>query len=285
MPNRGLALLIILVAAGCGEPTDEGGPPGVEQAVWAEQDELVGDLYDQGSSPLEASVVLTDLAQPERATVRIPAAGSCDRWELAGRWWLLSDRLGLLLGRMTSPAGERAGYLGGIWGTRRNGDQVFVARLVDEVGDPLGWLRGNWGGDSFWGGWMERTGEALGSVTGEFGDTRFHGELDSLQCSPAPGPGGPCDQHADPTSCNADDADHCRWIPETRPCPVREQVCPAGRCVVVDPSPSPGGSCSFAADCRGALPQICVASCSGGPGACAHWTCVADRCSVEICPR
>jgi hypothetical protein len=44
------------------------------------------------------------------------------------------------------------------------------------------------------------------------------------------------------------------------------------------------GYCSRASQCRGPLPQICE-RCSNGHTACAHWTCVAHRCTVQICGR
>ena len=41
--------------------------------------------------------------------------------------------------------------------------------------------------------------------------------------------------------------------------------------------------CMSAADCHGALPQVCVAECDGGPGACAHFACRAGACETVIC--
>lgn len=41
--------------------------------------------------------------------------------------------------------------------------------------------------------------------------------------------------------------------------------------------------CATAADCHGALPQVCVAQCDGGPGACAHFVCRAGACQTVIC--
>ncbi len=43
-------------------------------------------------------------------------------------------------------------------------------------------------------------------------------------------------------------------------------------------------SCIKAAECRGFLPQICE-RCGDGKEACAHWTCVHRKCTMQICPR
>jgi hypothetical protein len=47
---------------------------------------------------------------------------------------------------------------------------------------------------------------------------------------------------------------------------------------------SVGGACTSASQCKGALPDICEASCNGGPGECAHFACVSNKCEVQICP-
>jgi hypothetical protein len=44
------------------------------------------------------------------------------------------------------------------------------------------------------------------------------------------------------------------------------------------------GYCSRASQCRGPLPQICE-RCSNGRTVCAHWGCVAHKCTVQICGR
>jgi hypothetical protein len=44
------------------------------------------------------------------------------------------------------------------------------------------------------------------------------------------------------------------------------------------------GSCMRASQCRGPLPQICE-RCSNGRTACAHWACLAHRCTLQICGR
>ncbi len=43
-------------------------------------------------------------------------------------------------------------------------------------------------------------------------------------------------------------------------------------------------SCIKAAECHGFLPQICE-RCGDGKEACAHWTCVHHKYTMEICPR
>ena len=66
-------------------------------------------------------------------------------------------------------------------------------------------------------------------------------------------------------------------------------VIPTGALVAVallaaGASAQAAGYCSRASQCRGPLPQICE-RCSNGRTACAHWTCVAHRCVMQICGR
>jgi hypothetical protein len=49
------------------------------------------------------------------------------------------------------------------------------------------------------------------------------------------------------------------------------------------PDATEAGGCTTAAECRGALPQICLASCDSGPGACAHFVCKGGLCETVIC--
>lgn len=49
------------------------------------------------------------------------------------------------------------------------------------------------------------------------------------------------------------------------------------------PTTRDAGECTTAADCHGALPQLCVASCDGGPGRCAHFVCKNGACETAIC--
>jgi len=44
------------------------------------------------------------------------------------------------------------------------------------------------------------------------------------------------------------------------------------------------GRCVRASQCRGPLPQICE-RCGNGHTACAHWACLAHKCTVQICGR
>ena len=52
------------------------------------------------------------------------------------------------------------------------------------------------------------------------------------------------------------------------------------KCVPMAPE---GGACTVATDCHGALPQLCVQTCDGGPGACAHFACKNGVCETVLC--
>lgn len=108
-------------------------------------------------------------------------------------------------------------------------------------------------------------------------------------CTPkdcgAPPPVAICpDGSAPPLSCEPDATTNmCRW--HVGPCAcVQNVVCVKGdhwdsqlcRCVPDAPA------CTTAADCTGALPQICQV-CPNGTTACAHFECVGGQCQVAIC--
>jgi hypothetical protein len=101
-------------------------------------------------------------------------------------------------------------------------------------------------------------------------------------------PGGPCGGFTqDPCSC----------APGSKCIPNRIPDIP-GRCAVCDPIKCPTGEtwdralcecvptapeCVTAADCHGALPDLCKVCPNGGDG-CAHFACVDHQCEIAFCP-
>jgi hypothetical protein len=82
--------------------------------------------------------------------------------------------------------------------------------------------------------------------------------------------------------------------PSSLTCGVGCDMEVTGRCPVCDPIVCPAGQvfdttlcrcvgCVTAADCKGALPQLCEV-CADGTTSCAHFECVAGACQVAICP-
>jgi hypothetical protein len=96
-------------------------------------------------------------------------------------------------------------------------------------------------------------------------------------------PGGPCGGFTQsPCTCQPGTACAPNPIPDV-----------PGRCVVCDPIVCPAGQtwdralcecvgCVTAADCHGALPQLCRVCPNGGDG-CAHWACVDHTCEIAYC--
>lgn len=84
-----------------------------------------------------------------------------------------------------------------------------------------------------------------------------------------------CTQDAD---CPAGDV--C-GPPSPIKCPPTALCIPARQCI---PAPADAGvnACKTAADCHGALPDICEV-CPNGGTACAHFVCMAGTCEVAIC--
>lgn len=93
---------------------------------------------------------------------------------LEGRWVKTSRFGGEFRGRWISGTGENTGALYGIWGERRNGEQVFFGKYIGNNGEFGGLLAGHWGyarGNQagwFEGRWFDRNREAAGSLKGHF---------------------------------------------------------------------------------------------------------------------
>jgi hypothetical protein len=90
--------------------------------------------------------------------------------------------------------------------------------------------------------------------------------------------------HWDPVQCKC--VPDAGAKPDARFC-VDNVLCIVGdhwdpvqcKCVPTEPQ----GGCTVATDCHGALPQLCVQSCDGGPGACAHFACKNGVCETVLC--
>jgi hypothetical protein len=97
-------------------------------------------------------------------------------------------------------------------------------------------------------------------------------------------PGGPCGGFTQ---------DPCTCAPGSKCIPNRIPDIP-GTCAVCDPVVCPAGEtwdgalcecvpgCLTAADCHGALPDLCKV-CADGSDGCAHWACVDQACEIEFC--
>lgn len=106
----------------------------------------------------------------------------CEHGFLMGHWRRVSPRdepaRGRFIGRVVSAEGEPQGHVRGVYGERRNGNQVFFGKYINRDGAFRGILRGSYGDGSFEGRWLTRAGEA-GSVAGRYAES-----------SPGPRPAG-----------------------------------------------------------------------------------------------
>jgi len=93
---------------------------------------------------------------------------------LAGRWVKTEAHAGSFHGRWINSTGTNAGALRGIWGVRRNGEQVFFGKFIGLNGEFGGLLAGNWRYDRsehagvFAGKWYDRNRQASGTLSGHF---------------------------------------------------------------------------------------------------------------------
>ena len=122
----------------------------------------------------------------------------CDHGFMRGRWHALRPGLGGFRGIVTDADGAPIGHMRGIYGTRRNGEQVFFGKFINREGQFRGIFAGHYRDGSFVGRWLTRDGE--------------HGRLGGHYRESLPGPevGGVYMGRWAETSCAAD-------LPEDRP--------------------------------------------------------------------
>lgn len=122
----------------------------------------------------------------------------CDHGFMRGRWHALRQGVGAFRGIITNADGEPIGHMRGIYGQRRNGEQVFFGKFIGEDGAFRGLFAGHYRDGNFVGRWLTRAGE--------------HGRLGGHYRESLPGPevGGMYMGRWAETSCAAD-------LPEDRP--------------------------------------------------------------------
>lgn len=83
----------------------------------------------------------------------------CDHGFGRGRWRMLRDHVGRMMGEIANGQGEVIGHLRGVWGARRNGEQVFFGKYVDRDGNFRGIFGGHYRDGHLTGRWITRAGE------------------------------------------------------------------------------------------------------------------------------
>jgi hypothetical protein len=83
----------------------------------------------------------------------------CDHGFMRGRWHAVREGMGRFLGVVSDADGAPIGHLRGIYGTRRDGAQVFFAKYIDRDGHFRGIFAGHYREGVFAGRWLTRDGE------------------------------------------------------------------------------------------------------------------------------
>lgn len=117
---------------------------------------------------------------------------ACDHGFMRGRWHALRAGVGGFRGIVTDADGAAIGHMRGIYGQRRNGEQVFFGKYVNRDGQFRGIFAGGYRDGAFVGRWITRAGE--------------HGRLGGQYRESLPGPemGGQFIGRWAETSCAAD---------------------------------------------------------------------------------
>ncbi len=92
---------------------------------------------------------------------------ACDHGFARGRWRALRPDLGGLIGQVVDADGAPIGHVRGIWGERRNGDQVYFGKYIDVAGHLRGLFVGHYQNGQLVGHWMTRAGE-VGRLDGRY---------------------------------------------------------------------------------------------------------------------
>ena len=104
------------------------------------------------------------------AAVRVEKVGGCAHGYLAGRWHRLAAQGGVFRGRWLAADGGLRGHMRGIFGTRRNGDNVLFGKWIGGAGEFRGLLAGQYEAGEFRGHWLDRNLGLHGRIRGVYFD-------------------------------------------------------------------------------------------------------------------
>ncbi len=91
----------------------------------------------------------------------------CEHGFMRGRFHQLLPNLGVFRGLVLGPEGGVIGHVRGIYGQRKNGDQVLFGKLIDDAGHFKGIMAGTYGNGSFDAKWIIASGEH-GRIEGKY---------------------------------------------------------------------------------------------------------------------
>lgn len=122
----------------------------------------------------------------------------CQHGFLGGKWHRVKEGRGKLLGGVVNELGDPMGHMKGIYGKRKNGEQVFFGKYIDGEGHFRGIFAGHYGEGRFEGKWLHAAGE-VGNLGGAYWETipgketggLYVGRWAETSCNVPTGPGGP----------------------------------------------------------------------------------------------
>ena len=91
----------------------------------------------------------------------------CEHGFMRGRWHQLLPNLGVYRGLVVGPEGGVIGHVRGIYGQRKNGDDVLFGKFIDDAGHFKGVLAGTYGSGSFDARWLVASGDH-GRIEGKY---------------------------------------------------------------------------------------------------------------------
>ena len=119
-----------------------------------------GAAHSLDLSQLEDGAVIVDLGDGNKlVAIGRPRADACDHGFMRGRWHQLNANLGTFLGVVGNGEGELSGHVRGIYGQRRNGDQVVFGKFIDREGRFRGLIGGTYDNGRFDARWLTRAGD------------------------------------------------------------------------------------------------------------------------------
>jgi hypothetical protein len=132
-----------------------------------------GELFSTTLADLVAGPVSEQFDDGSRIAANAllrPAADGCAEGFLRGRWRQVDPHHGVLMGGVADAEGNPIGHVRGIYGQRRNGEQVFFGKYIDRDGRFQGIFAGEYGEGEFHGRWIVRSGDH-GVLGGEYRET------------------------------------------------------------------------------------------------------------------
>jgi hypothetical protein len=103
--------------------------------------------------------VVVDVGDGNRFVITARDRDACDHGMMRGRWHQLTPNAGVFIGVVADEDGAPIGHLRGLYGTRKNGEQVFFGKYINREGDFRGIFAGKYDDGDFKGRWLTRAGE------------------------------------------------------------------------------------------------------------------------------